>query len=133
MEYLCVSSKQDLDLFPQNVWHDFCIVLPTELYNKDGWECALLSFDINPLTDLEVNVFCDLVKGSCFQKSLLPFLSKVSRVPIYFENLNFVKVISPSVKSFRIYIKTAFSQELPSDGIEEITLILVLRPYKHVD
>ena len=34
MEYIYVSSRQDLDKFPQNVWHDFSVALPTELYHK---------------------------------------------------------------------------------------------------
>ena len=133
MEYICVSSNQDLDKFPQNVWYDFSVVLPKALVNKEGWECALLSVDINPLSDLEMYIFCDLVKGSCFQKSILPFLGKVSRMPTHFENLNFVSVINPTIENFRIYIKRAFSQDIPTDGVEELTVTLVLRPKKYVE
>lgn len=127
MHYVWVSSLQNKDKFPENQWYDFQVELPKELVFKEECECALLSFDINPLIQIEVNVFCDILEQSCFGNSLAPYLNTVDQVPIRFQNLTFVKVLSSSIRKFRVTIKSTFTNSTPTESIQESSLLLAFR------
>ena len=129
MKYVWISSSQNKDKFPDNQWYDFRVELPKELIFKDCCECALLSFDVNPLFQLEVNIFCDLLEENCFGNNLAPYLNTVDQVPYRYQNLTFVKVLHSTIKTFRIYIKSMFSNSIPSESIGESSLLLVFREF----
>ena len=127
MEYIFISSLQNSDLFPENTWHDFHVELPKELVFKSKCECALLFFDVNPLFNLEVNIFCDLLEEHCFEDSLAPFLSPVFEVPLRVENPIFVPLRQTTIKRIRISIKKAFTHSTPTESIQQSNLLLLVR------
>ena len=127
MKYVWISSNQNKDKFPDNQWYDFQVELPMELYFPGDCECALLNFDVNPLFQVEVNIFCDILEQNCFGNSLSPYLKTIDQVPYTSQTFTFVKVLNPTVRRFRITIKSSFSNSIPTESIEESTLLLVFR------
>ena len=127
MKYVWISSNQNKDKFPDNQWYDFQVELPIELNFKENCECALLNFDVNPLFQLEVNIFCDILEQNCFGTSLAPYLNTIEKVPYKFQHLTFIKVTTPTIRRFRITIKSTFTNSTPSESVEESTLLLVFR------
>ena len=127
MEYVYVTSEQSKNIYPHNVWYDFRVALPKELYFPSGYECALLSFDIYPSNDLDCNIFCDILEQTSFENSLLPHLSVVKSPPERFTFLHFKKVINPRISSFRIYIRRPYTNEPPTESFQFSQLELLFR------
>ena len=99
---------QNIDLFPQNTWHDFDVELTKELVFNNKCECALLFFDVNPLFQLELNIFCDILEQTCFENSLASFLSPVTELPYKPTNPLFFPIKTSTIKRLRISIKNSF-------------------------
>ena len=127
MEYIYLTSSQSRDVYSGNVWYDFNVDLPKELYFPNGCECALVSFDTYPSMDMDCNLFCDILEQSCFENLLLPFLACVKTPPQYFEQLHFKKTICPRIASLRLYIRKAYTNEPPSESIQFTQVVLLLR------
>ena len=124
MDYLYISSSQNLDIFPNNLWYDFFVELPMELIFKEPRKCALLEFDVYPSMDLNINVFCDLIDNSCFEGQISPFLYKVTEIPAIVHYPQFHKVIYQSVKRFHIYLRTSFTNSIPTQSIQAVNMVL---------
>ena len=127
MEYVYVSSLQNINIFPDNTWHSFTVELPKELKFDKKCECALLYFDVYPDVQEEVDIFCDLLEQSCYKTALAPFLATATSIPFQPSYLNFVKVISPSIRRFRITIKSSFTVTTLSQSQTEARMILVFQ------
>lgn len=131
MDYIFISSNQQLDLFPQNTWHEFEVELPKEITFKSKFECSLLFFDVNPLIQLNVNIFCDILNNNCFEESLSPFLCNITEVPFRLESPIFIPLKVNSLKRLKITIKSAFSNSIPTESISQSSLLLGFREIKH--
>ena len=127
MECVYLTSTQSQNIFTENNWFDFRVNLPKELVFKNFCECALLSFDTYPSFQLDVDIFCDALEGSCFRDSLAPFLAKISDVPYSFIQPNFIKVTNTSLRTLHFYIRTSFAHTIPTESVETVQLILLFR------
>ena len=127
MEYVYVTSTQNLNIYNNNTWYDFRVTLPKELFFSKSCECALFSFDTNPSFQLDVDVFCDVIEETCYKDSLAPFLAKISGVPYSFIQPNFMKVTNKSVRNLHFYIKSSFAHTIPTESVEVTQLILLFR------
>ena len=130
MEYIFVTSNQQTDLFPENSWYDFQVQLPKEIVFENKTECALLLFDVNPLFDLNVNIFCDILENNCFENSLSPFLCNITEVPQRALYPIFIPLRVKSIKRLRFTIKSAFTNTIPSESIQQSSLLLLFREIK---
>ena len=130
MEYIFISSNQQLDLFPENTWYDFQVQLPKEIIFKHKYECALLLFDVNPLFQLTVNVFCDILEDICFEDNLYPLLCNILEVPYRSNKPIFFPLKVNTLNRFRISIKRAFTNSTPTESIEQSSFLLMFREIK---
>ena len=126
-KYAYISSTQNGDIYPDNVWYDFSVELPMELKFNDSCKCAVVEFSVEPSMLLDVNVFCDLVEGSCFESIIAPFIFKAKESPAFINIPQFHNVINPSVKNFRIYMRSGFKNLIPIENIQAVNIVLAFQ------
>ena len=125
--YVSISSTQNIDIYPQNLWHDFSVELPMELLLKSSCQCAVVEFSVHPHVVIDVNIFCDLIEGSCFEGGIAPFLFKAKESPAFISFPQFHHLIYPSVKNFRIYIRESFTNAIPVQSVQAVNMVLAFK------
>ena len=127
--YLYLSSKNSLDVHPENSAFDFINELPTVLELEGRWDVALieLSTDFKPQGDIAI--LCDLCEPSLIKESWQPLLRKV---PVKGKRFNrtyvlpyYTDVSHFTLKRVRVYIRDVnLNHFAVNEGSFECTLHL---------
>lgn len=120
--YIHLSSKDSLNLYPDNNTSSFKCRLPKSIYiGNSQWELALVSIQ-GPLPAM-FNVFCDIIRQNIVKDQTLPILRQVVTKKS-FEQLQFISVAVPEISVINLYLTDFDLKPIIRKGTITCTLCL---------
>ena len=115
INYIHLSSTDNVDIFPNNVGSDFTCLLPNSVENLvDDYEMALCYIQ-GPLPSA-YNVFCDVIEQNAIKGQTLPILRHVLSKRDFLD-LQYIKVAVPRVNRIRIFLTDLNLKPLTLSGL----------------